>query len=103
MSEQWPPSAPGVKQEFKQAHDATNDNISKKEVSGEQRPIVTKKELEALKSQREKPEPKLVLNPPGAEEIKAAIAKEREEKIKRMQERLQLPKGKARDDFDRSR
>jgi hypothetical protein len=104
MPDQWPPTAPGIKKAFRGAQDASNENVAPKtEPEKQALPIVTKKELDALKKQRDKPEPHLVLNPPGATEIKEKMAKEREEKIKRMQERLQLPKDRARDDFQRSR
>ena len=97
MADQWPPSAPGVNKAFKKAHDATNDNIPPPPAL----PIVTKKEIEALEAQRKKTIPQLNLAPPGMKQS-AAVDQKRERDIARMKERLQKPKGNARDDFGKT-
>jgi len=97
MADQWPPPAPGVNKAFKKAHNATNDNTAPKDAP----PIVTKKEIDALEKQRE--ELKLVLKhtPKGVKSDRTA-QEELDKRLARMKERLQKPKGKARDDFERS-
>ena|ERR1700721_1311996 len=97
MPDQWPPSAPGVNKAFKKAHDATNDNIPPKDAP----PIVTKKEIEALEAQLSRSKPQLNLTPFGMKQSTTADRK-LEKRIAKMKERLMKPKGKARDDFERS-
>ncbi len=101
MSVQWPPPAPGVNKAFKKAHDATNDNLSAKD----RPPIVTKKEIEELEKQQKLSKPAPTLTPTGLKRnvIAEREFEKREKDIARMKERLQRPKGKARDDFERSK
>jgi hypothetical protein len=98
MADQWPPTAPGVNKAFKKAHDATNDNVPPPPAL----PIVTKKEIEELEQQRKKAASQLNLHPPGMKP-KPAWDQKREGDLARRKERLQKPKDKARDDFERSR
>jgi hypothetical protein len=97
MADQWPPLAPGVNKAFKKAHNATNDNKAPPEVH----PIVTKKEIEALEAQLSRSKPQLNLTPSGMKQTTTAD-RELEKRIAKMKERLQRPKEKARDDFNRS-
>ncbi len=97
MADQWPPPAPGVKKAFKKAHDATNDNS----IPAPARPIVTKKEIEALEGQLSRSKPQLNLTPPGMKQSTTAD-RELEKRIAKMKERLLKAKGKARDGFERS-
>jgi septal ring factor EnvC (AmiA/AmiB activator) len=97
MNEQWPPPAPGVNKAFKKAHDATNDNSAPKKAL----PIVTKKEIQELEKQLNKSKLQWNLTPLGMKRSSTAD-RELERRIARMKERLQKPKDKARDDFERS-
>ncbi len=97
MADQWPPPAPGVNKAFKKAHNATNDNTAPKEAP----PIVTKKEIEALEAQLGRSKPQLNLTPRGMKQTTTAD-RELEKRIAKMKQRLEKPKGKARDDFERS-
>jgi hypothetical protein len=97
MADQWPPPAPGVNKAFKKAHNATNDNPAPPPAL----PIVTKKEIEALEKQREELKPVLKLTPKGLKKDRTA-QEELDKRIAKMKQRLEKPKGKARDDFERS-
>jgi septal ring factor EnvC (AmiA/AmiB activator) len=97
MADQWPPNAPGVNKAFKRAHNATNDNVAKPPSL----PIVTKKEIEALEAQLSRSKPQLNLTPVGMKQSTTAD-RELEKRIAKMKKRLEKPKGKAREDFERS-
>ena len=98
MSDQWPPPSPDINGAFKKAHAPTNDNIP----PASPLPIVTKKQIQQLENQRTKASPQLNLTPPG---MKRSSTKEveRNARIEKMKTRLQQNKGKARDDFNRSK
>jgi hypothetical protein len=96
--DQWPPPAPHVNKAFKKAHTATNKNTPPPPAL----PVFTKKEMQELENQRKKPAPQLNMTPSGAK-VNTAADQKREKDIASMKERLQRIKGKARDDFERSR
>jgi hypothetical protein len=97
MSDQWPPPVPGVKKEFKKAHDAATE----KTVAGDSSKMVSKMQIRELEKQRKKPAPQLNLLS-SEKKLNIEEDKKRERDIQRMKQRLRQTKGNTRDDFGRS-
>jgi hypothetical protein len=96
MSDQWPPDAPKLKNEFNKAV------VNESEIAAQtpQHPIVTKAEIEALEKQRKQAAPEVHLTPTGTrttQNQQSAL----EERIKKLQQRIGRKAGKAREDFQR--
>jgi hypothetical protein len=97
VNDPWPPAAPKIREDFKKAQEAKNDNLPQ---PAPQAPV-TKKEIEDLESQRKRPAPQLNLTPPGARP-QGSAEQERNARIEKMKQRLREKNGKAREDFGRS-
>ena len=97
MGDEWPPSAPNSKQEFKKAHDAEKESVPLPAPEG----IVTKQKIEELEKQCKKSQPELILTPPGMQQPNLQVEQERIERLERMKQRMK--RIDVRRDFNREK
>ena len=80
------------------------EHADKQPSNSENQPVVTKAELDHLKSQRETPSPELTLKPDMSVQhaVDSRVSQLNEQKIAYMERRLEANRNLARDDFNRT-
>lgn len=97
MSQQWPPLAPNISKDFKKAVEAQQH-----EVAALPKPALPKSLEQALEQQNKRTAPQLNLNPPGMRRPLVVTNRAQQERVEKMQQRVEVGKGKAREDFGKS-